>query len=74
MKKTDNNINLYSCDKNLYSDFITTYDYSVKKTIQWKIKRFIDISHSLAFIVILAPLFITILVHVLKWLKTNKTI
>lgn len=60
MKNTETYIDLQSCDKNLYKDFIKTYDYSIKKPFQWKIKRFVDISHSLVFITILSPLFIVI--------------
>ncbi len=60
MKNTENHIDLYCGDQNLYTDFVVTYDYSIHKPLQWKIKRFIDVSHSLAFIVILSPLFIVI--------------
>ncbi len=58
-QETPNN-QLYFDDKTSYKIFIDNYNYAIKKPIQWKIKRAIDISHSLAGIIALLPVFVII--------------
>jgi lipopolysaccharide/colanic/teichoic acid biosynthesis glycosyltransferase len=60
MKKESDNHIQYNVDNISHKIFINDYNHAIKKPIKWKIKRFIDISHSLIGITLLLPAFIII--------------
>ena len=66
MKKEFDNHIQYHVDNISHKIFIDDYNYAIKKPIKWKIKRIIDISHSLIGIALLLPAFIIIPVLIRK--------
>lgn len=60
MKQEFDNHIQYHINNISHKAFIDDYNYALKKPVKWKIKRFIDISHSLIGITLLLPAFIII--------------